>query len=272
MRIPKAYADASAKREEAGVYKRLSANTSLGDALNTKVVDSIGHTEEVMDAENDKSLISQLDYETWLPFAAKVYKISPRIEDYIIVSTVVCPSELPNRNGIAFPTSELARFMPPPTSRMAYKAWAGTPVHLEHRNENHEEAYGVVLDASFHKVQGYGDGKLWKVMGLLAIDKTKYPDVAKKVLTKEINTYSMGALVDYFTCGYCGTECTSKYCCQHISSIKDVNWKTHKDWNGDSHLSFLNAHGISPIEVSIVKDPAWAQALSDEVHEFASSE
>ncbi|WP_438451797.1 hypothetical protein, partial [Listeria monocytogenes] len=128
--------------------------------------------------------------------------ISPRIEDYIIVSTLVCPSDIPNRNGIAFPRDELARFLPPPTNRMSYKAWKGCPVHLEHDNEVHERAYGVILDASFHKVEGYGDGKLWKVMGLLAIDKNKYPDVAQKVLTREINTYSMGALVDYFTCGY----------------------------------------------------------------------
>jgi hypothetical protein len=142
----------------------------------------------------------------------------------------------------------------------------GVVVHnCEHDNEIHEKAYGVILDASLHKVEGYGDGKLWKVMGLLAIDKNKYPDVARKVLTKEINTYSMGALVDYFTCGYCGAECSAKHTCGHITSPKNVNWKKYRDFDGSTHLAFLNAHGLSPIECSIVKDPAWAPALSDNV-------
>lgn len=279
MRFPKAYLEASSrlKDQDLKAYRKLLAEnrtdegSSIGEALDTNVVDNVSRGEEVVDAEKDQSLLSALDYPTWLPFAAKVYRISPRIEDYVLVNTIVCPSELPNRNGIAFPTQELAKFMPPPISRMAYKAWTGCPVHLEHQNEVHEDAYGVILDASFHKVQGYGNGKLWKVMGLLAIDKNKYPDVAQKILTKEINTYSMGALVDSFTCGFCGTECTSQHCCQHISSIKDVNWKMYKDWDGTQHLAFLNAHGINPIECSIVKDPAWAPALSDEVQEFASA-
>jgi hypothetical protein len=274
MRMPKAYLEASSKSRSKDIvaYHKLRADTnSIEEVLDTKVVENFNQGEEVVDAEKDQSSLLQLDYATWLPFAAKVYRISPKIEDYILVNVPICPSELPNRNGIAFPTSELARFMPPPISRMAYKAWAGTPVHLEHANEVHEDAHGVVLDASFHKVSGYGGGKLWKVMGLLAIDKNKYPDIAQKVLIKEINTYSMGALVDAFTCGFCGVECTSKHCCNHITSIKDVNWKTQKDWDGSQHLVFLNAHGVNPIEVSIVKDPAWAPALSDEVFEFASS-
>jgi len=140
----------------------------------------------------------------------------------------------------------------------------GVIVHnCEHDNEIHEKAYGVVLDSSLHKVTGYGGGKLWKVMGLLAVDKNKYPDIAQQVLTGEINTYSMGALVDYFTCSYCGQECSSKYMCQHVSSPETINWKSVKDFDGSEHIAFLNAHNIQPIEVSIVKDPAWAPALSD---------
>jgi hypothetical protein len=276
MRFPKAYLEASSRskdRDRDG-YRKLRASdqgSTIDEALDTNVVDNVSRSDEVMDAEKDKSLLTALDYETWLPFAAKVYHISPDINDFLLVNTVVCPSEIPNRNGIAFPTSELARFLPPPTNRMAYKAWAGCPVCYEHDNENLEEAYGVILDTSFHKVQGYGNGKLWKVMGLLAIDKNKNPDIAQKILNGEINTYSMGALVDSFTCGFCGTECSSQYCCQHITSIKDVNWRLHKDWDGSQHLSFLNAHSLQPIECSIVSDPAWAPALSNEVTEFATA-
>lgn len=250
--------------------RMIKVESSIDEALQTNQVQSLEQAIDTVDAEKDQALIQTLDIE-WLKFAAKVYNISPKIEDYIIVSTIVCPSELPNRNGIAFPTDELVRFQPPPMNRMVYKAWTGCPVHLEHDNEVHERAYGVILDTSFEKVTGYGGGKLWKVMGLLAIDKNKYPDIAQKVLMKEINTYSMGALVDYFQCGYCGTECSASHVCPHISSVKNVNWGVHKDYDGQSHMSFLNAYGISPIECSIVADPAWAPALSDEVWEYKES-
>jgi hypothetical protein len=245
-------------------------STTIDDALSSKQVNEVSKAVQTVDAEKDASMVDRLNI-TWLPHAAKVYHISPRVEDYILVSTIICPSDIPNRNGIAFPTGELARFQPPPMNRMVYEAWAKCPVHYEHDNEDHTKAYGVIFDSTFHKVQGYGGGKLWKVQGLLGIDKQKYPDMARRVLEGEVNTYSMGALVDYFQCGFCGTECSSTHVCPHISSIKNVNWSVQQSYDGQKHLAFLNAFGISPIECSIVEDPAWAPALSDTVFEVDDS-
>lgn len=219
----------------------------------------------VVDAEKDPSQLQALDYPTWLPFAAKVYKISPKIEDYILVTTPICPSDIPNRNGIGFPLNELTAFQPPPISRMAYKAWAGCPVHYEHKNEIHEDAYGVILDASLHKVSGYGGGKLWKVMGLLAIDKYKYPEIARRVAAGDVNTYSMGAYVDSFSCSYCNSPMTKTQYCGHIHPNNDIDWREFQDFDGSRHIAFRNAHGISPIETSIVESPAWTTALSDHI-------
>lgn len=132
-------------------------------------------------------------------------------------------------------------------------------------NEVAANAKGVVFDVALRKVVGYGEGKLWKVTGILGFDKTKDPELAAKIASGEINTYSMGALADSFTCSYCGAECTDKHCCEHISSISAVNFNQVKDYEGNTHLAFLNAHGLSPIEVSAVEDPAWAPALSSNV-------
>jgi hypothetical protein len=272
QRLPKAYYESPGFKSRtelraASHKERIRVtSTTIDEALKSKQVNEVSKAIQTVDAEKDASLVSKLNY-AWLAHAAKVYHISPRIEDYVLVSTIVCPSDIPNRNGIAFPTAELAKFQPPPNNRMVYEAWSKCPVHYEHDNEDHTKAYGVIFDSSFHKVQGYGGGKLWKVMGLLGIDKQKNPDMARRVLEGEVNTYSMGALVDYFQCGYCGTECSATHVCPHISSIKNVNWGVHKDWEGKQHLSFLNAYGISPIECSIVEDPAWAPALSDTVFE-----
>ncbi|QRE00269.1 endolysin [Burkholderia phage BCSR5] len=231
--------------------------------LFNRQVDTTNKAEQVMDAEKDSSLVQRVEYASYLPFAAKTYHISPRIEDYIIVSTPICPSDIPNRNGIGFPIGELVKWLAPPHTGQSYKLWSGCPVHLEHDNEDCTKAHGIILDTSLHRINGYGAGKLWKVMGLLAIDKNKYPDIAAKVLSGELNTYSMGALVDYFTCSYCGAEITDKNMCGHVGSPKQVNFEVVQDWDGSNHLAYLRAHNIQPIECSIVADPAWTTALSD---------
>ena len=240
-----------------GTFKTASSQTPV-----TEVMKSEGTP---VDLEKDPQAVSALALD-WLPFAAKTYNISPHIEDYVIVTTPICPSGLPNRNGIGFPLSELTRYMPPPVGRQAYKAWAGTPMHLEHDNEDHTKAYGVVLDSMLTQIKGYGGGKYWKVMGLAAIDKNKYPDIAQEILDGTIDTYSMGALSDVLTCSVCGATAygpKKKYQnCRHISSTDEVNFHV-VNYNGRALLAYLNAHLLSPIELSIVRDPAWCVAQSD---------
>lgn len=227
-------------------------------------------SEQVQDAEKDNSLIQRLDYDIWLPHAAKTYHISSRIEDFVIVGTPLCPSDIPNRNGHAFPISELVRYMPPPVAAQTYKAWKGCPMHLEHEADDCTTAYGVVLDTYLEKIRGYGNDKHWKVMALCAIDKAKYPEIAQEILDGTINTYSMGAMVDEFTCSYCHAPCWEDkngkhHHCAHVGGIDQVNWNVIEDWQGNKHLAYLRAHGIQPAEFSIVRDPAWVVALSDNV-------
>ena len=219
--------------------------------------------EPAFDLAESPEQVAQLDFANWLPFAAKTYHISPRIEDYILKPMPICPSDICNRNGVAFPLQELIKYQPPPMNRQVYKAWTGCPVHLEHDNEDHTKAYGVIFDTVLTPIKGYGDGKHWNVMGLIGIDKVKHPDIAQEVLDGRINTGSMGALADYFTCSVCGAQAheNSYKNCPHISSTKDVNWRV-VEHNGEMRLAFLNAHELSPIEYSIVRDPAWAMSLS----------
>lgn len=246
------------------------AFTAPGEGRKPNVL-TASRSVSVVDVARDPSVVQKLDYETWLPYAAKVYEISPKIEDYILVTTPICPSDLPNRNGIGFPLTELVKFQPPPISRQTYKAWAGCPVHYEHKNEIHEDAYGVILDARMQPIMGYGSGRLWKVMGLLAIEKYKYPEIARRVLEGDVNTYSMGAFVDYFTCSYCATEMSKHAGCTHVHPSNDIDWNEVRSYDSKNHIAYRNAHGIQPIECSIVESPAWVTALSDHVHEVDDS-
>jgi len=207
--------------------------------------------------------LAQIDT-SWLPFAAKTYCISPRLEDYLIVTIPLCPSDIPNRNGVAFPLAELLKYQPPPMARQVYKAWAGCPCHEEHDNEDCTKAIGVVFDTSLRQIKGYGNGQHYAVMGVIGIDKLKRPDMAEKFRTGAINTGSMGCMADDFTCSVCGAAAgESQFTnCAHIASTKQVNWKVI-DYMGAKHVAYLNAHGLSPIEFSAVADPAWATALSE---------
>lgn len=230
--------------------------------------DFVKTEEPAVDLEKDNGLVKNLDYELWLPYAAKTYHISPHIESYVVIPTPICPAILPNRNGIAFPLNELTKYQPPPVARMAYKAWTGCPMHLEHDNEDCTKAYGVVLDSVLTPIKGYGGGKYWKVMGLAAIDKDKHPEIAQKLLDKEIDTFSMGALADYFTCSVCGQQVfneKNRYRnCKHVAHSETVNFNM-VNHQGQNKLAFLNAHNLSPIELSVVEDPAWTTALSDQI-------
>lgn len=217
-----------------------------------------------MDTQEGKDRFAELDFKTWIPFAAKTYNLSKHPEDYILRVTPLCPSSIPNRNGIGFPLEELIKFQPPPIARQVFKAWSGCPLHYDHDNEVHERAYGVVVDTRMSKIKGYGKGKLWKVMALVAVDKTKHPEMCQRILNNEVNTYSMGALADYFTCSYCGTKQEDKYqACAHILPGDVTPFRVFTDFDGSRHIAFKNAHDLTPIEFSIVEDPAWTTALSD---------
>lgn len=269
-RIPEAYSKAGEVKPAAVVKadleliaEQFADPQTQNDALVVQRADeAVSNDTGTADIADASEITSKIDI-SWLPFAAKTYKISANLNDYVIVNIPICPSDIPNRNGVAFPLSELIAYQPPPIARLTYKAWTGCPVHLEHDNEDHEKAIGVIFDTSLRVMKGYGNGKHYVVYGLIGIDKTKDPQTAQKFLSGEMDTGSMGALADYFTCAVCGHQASDKPMlnCSHIRSTKDVNWRV-VDHNGTPTLAFLNAHVLSPIEFSAVSDPAWATCLS----------
>ncbi len=205
----------------------------------------------------------KLDAHSWLPFAAKTYQLPGDIEDYIIAVTPMLPSTIPNRNGIAFPLEELVKFQPPPVARMVYKAWAGCPLHVEHQNEDYRTAIGVVLDTSLQPIRGFNQGKIWKIMSLVAVSKTKGGTIAQRVGSGQLNTFSMGADAGYFTCGYCGQEMQRYNHCQHLNPERPMDWGVVRGPDGRQHLIFRNAHNIVPVEFSVVETPAWVPATGE---------
>lgn len=202
--------------------------------------------------ERQEAASAALGWESYLPFAAKELLLSSDPRDYLLYPVPIMYSDLPNRNGFAFPLHELVRWNVQ-LGRQAYKGWTGMPMYKEHRSEDHRKALGMVVDTSLKRIEGYGKGAFWKVMALAAIDRNKDAELAEKMERGELNTYSMGAMVDYCSCSYCGSKAGE---CSHVPESNDG--VSFYQLNG--RLVFKNVHGIAPYELSVVEDCAFGTA------------
>lgn len=193
---------------------------------------------------------------TWLPQAAKVYHISPDLNDYILVNMCIMCSDLPNRNAVAFPLTELTSFNPD-TGCLGYQTWIGKPTFEEHHNDILENAKGVIFDAYMMDAPEY-EGDIAKVYLLTGWDKTKDPALCQKILSGERNCYSMGSYSEDFKCSICGKLMT-KGGCEH-SNPNNPHMEIV-----DGKLAFSNVVGMNGFELSSVGVPAFCMAESDKV-------
>jgi hypothetical protein len=227
----------------AGVRSRTIETAGVGVDARMQIRSSLG-------SDNFQTL----QFGDWLPFAAPELHISKNVQDYVLVPVIAMPSDLPNRNGVAFPLKELKAWRTE-DGMLAYQTFRGKPVHVEHQNDDPTKAVGIIVDTAMLPMRGFGGGKLWKLLLLLAIDRSKDPITASKVLTGETNSYSMGAWVEAYSCGYCSAPAGA---CNHI------NLKRPRDFYLiGNDLVYRRVHGIKGFECSVVSDPAFMTAISD---------
>lgn len=197
---------------------------------------------------------------SWLPVAAEKYKISANLEDYVCVPVVIMPSDLPNRNGVAFPYKELVSFNPNPhVKKVAYQTWEASPTFYEHQNSDYTEAKGVIFAVTMAPIENSA-GSLYKVITLCGFDRTKDTKLYNRIMKKEISTYSMGAYVDNYVCSICGKG-YDQGGCKHVS-INDPTYRTFDTADGPK-LAYYEAVGIVGFETSAVETPAYISAQND---------
>ena len=206
-----------------------------------------------LDGSNDFK--ETLDITTWLPFAAKKYNISADIKDYLILPVLTIPTELSNRNGVAFPLKSLLEFQPE-YGMQSYKTFKGKPTFYEHSNEDHTKAYGVIADAYLKPLVGYSNNKIWKLVKLLCFDRTQNVDVTSRIASGELRTFSMGAYVDDYYCSYCGAKLGG---CNHIKKGRVDFYEL----NGK--LVYKNVSGVVGFENSVVEVPAYAPSIGTKI-------
>lgn len=211
----------------------------------------------------------------WLPYSSSIYHTSANVKDYFTVPTIIMPTDLPNRNGTAFPLTELAKF-DPEIGNHAYMGWIGKPVYIEHDNLDYTKAIGAVVDVAMRKIDN-ANGGLYKVIALMAIDRTKNPKIANDILSGRRRNYSMGAMVKAYQCSICGAKgfirsgLRNKFealACgtQHAAFDRQGKFRTVPLTANSQErtLGFLNAIGVKPFEISTVGYPAFASAYTPE--------
>lgn len=225
----------------------------------------LSNTEEFrVPIDQNKDAMHELGFERVLASAAEFYNLSKDIRDYFLVGVPIIWSDLPNRNGIAFPLNELTAWNKV-KGCMAYQGWKGQAVRVEHDWEG--EVIGLIPDVALRRLTGFHNDRLWKVVTLLAIDRTKNPRIASSIEERRRNTYSMGCRVRVHTCSYCGAKMGE---CSHLNPKAQVNFY---ELNGK--LVYCNVHEVDAEEVSSVADPAYGIAVSDVrlkyLHEYSGT-
>jgi len=136
-----------------------------------------------------------------------------------------------NNNSDIFPESELKK---------AARDWIGKPLCKDHISDSVDGIRGIILDTHY-------DEKLKQVVGLCALDRINYADLAKKVETGIVRYGSMGTAVETSVCSECGNKAkTAKEYCDHVT--KRSAW-------GEINV------GLKPIEYSLVVQPAESGAV-----------
>lgn len=218
--------------------------------------------EDVMGKFSD-GIEKSIEANTWLPFAAKHYNISSDIRDYVLVPVPVLINDLPNTNGDSVALKELLKFNPE-LGMQAFKTFRGKPCYQEHDNKDYTKSKGVILDVFLRPIRRFGNNRYYKLVELLAYDRTKDPLLVNSILSGEENSYSIGFYYKSYVCSICGTHVqqtkfgTSKHC-DHTFLKK----KPYK--RPDGRLAYRQCIDIMGFETSLVADPAFKIAIGPHV-------
>lgn len=148
---------------------------------------------------------------SWLKAASPIYQVSPNIEDYVFAEVPGCQANLPNRNLDAFPLDELLKFRPI-LGMQAYKSFTAKMCSYNHDNKDPRKAKGVCFDSYMQKINGQ-----WHVKVLAGFDRSKDPQLAKKILKNVATGYSMACLIESARCSLCKNLAQGKVTCKHVA-------------------------------------------------------
>jgi hypothetical protein len=135
-----------------------------------------------------------------------------------------------NDNGDFFSYEELKR---------TYKTFIGKSAFVDHKNENVENARGIVLDAAWNERCKF-------VELLVAVDKKAFPELARGVEMGYITDVSMGCRCGTSVCSICGNEAhTEDEFCDHVLKYKGGEFKDQPVFEDNRDIEFFEISFVS---------------------------
>lgn len=156
-----------------------------------------------------------------------------------------------NDNFDEFPADEIKK---------AHATFMGKPVFVNHHNENHRRARGVIVAEALHEdTNPDGTPDTW-VEVLMEVDAVNFPKLAKAILAGEIDRTSMGTDVAYSICSACGNKAATPLdYCAHIPRMKgQIHYRrTATGERGPGEVIREICYGLGFFENSLlVEEPA----------------
>ena len=161
-----------------------------------------------------------------------------------------------NHNGDYFSKEELLKEAEVKGVKLpAYKTFEGVPIYTNHKNDDIEQAKGMVVYAEWDETENC-------VYCTFFVDEEAYPDIARNIRTGVIHDVSMGCSVAYGICSKCRNKAyTEKEYCTCLKK-----WKGKKE-NGSGKAIYEENFDLKFIELSCVGDGAFDTCEIQEIYD-----
>ena len=165
-------------------------------------------------------------------------------------------ADVVNANGDLFSKEELLKEVELKGQKIpAYKSFEGVPIYTNHKNDDIEQAKGMVVYAEW-------DEKEDCVYCTFFVDEEAYPDIARNIRTGVIHDVSMGASVEWGVCSICGNKAyTERDYCEHLKKYKG------KIYPETGKRAYEKNYGVKFIELSCVGDGAFESCEIQEIYD-----
>lgn len=219
----------------------IKTSSSIREAAKIGLQSLYASADKVLDKYKDFDIVKEMKSRK----DAKLLWVRARAIDADVVNT----------NGDYFSEEELTKEMDYQGKKMpAYKTFEGVPIYTNHKNDNIEEAKGMVVYAEW-------DDEEKCVYCVFFVDEEAYPDIARGIRLGYLHDVSMGASVDLGICSICGNEATTES--QYCECLKKYKGRMHPS----GKKTFEYNYGIKFIELSCVGDGAFESCEIEEIYD-----
>jgi len=229
-------------REIARDFMLKTASSTMREAAKIGLQSLYADPKEVLEKYKDFDIVKEMQARK----GAKLLWVRARAIDADIV----------NANGDYFSKAELLKEIELKGQKIpAYKTFEGVPIYTNHKNDDIEQAKGMVVYAEWDDDENC-------VYCTFFVDEEAYPDIARNIRTGVIHDVSMGASVDWGICSECGNKAYVErdYC----DCLKKYKGKTSPKSNKKVYEENYN---VKFIELSCVGDGAFEACEIQEIYD-----